>query len=208
VQPAVFPGNVTESRFLDAYWRLTLRRPQVGADAALRALVTAGAGDRSPLVGVLAGHAGEAARRLVAVYQALDDRTLSIARRLLGPLPGREAWDAFAASMMALQPSQLAWRLGIGEDGLDAAERLRGMGDLGWIGALVTGSEHGPVLVEGTGVHAGRIGIAASGVEAEPLFLGEDDAAALADATADMVSAARGLLGAYLDARRTAGRRD
>jgi hypothetical protein len=204
-----YPGGLSELRFVETYWRLTLRKPQVGADAALRAMVTAGAADRGPLVGVLASHAGEAARRLVAVYEALDDRTYPIARRLQGPLPGRAAWDSFTATVMALQPSQLAWRLGVGEDGLEALERMRSMGDLGWIGPCVSASEEGALLIDGPGEHSDGIAIARAGTSADqPLRLREDDAAALADATADMTSVARGLLGAYLDARRMAGRRD
>jgi hypothetical protein len=209
MEPDRYPGGLSELRFVDAYWRLTLRKPQVGADAALRAMVTAGAGDRGPLVGVLASHAAEAARRLVAVYSALDDRTYPIARRLQGPLPGRDAWDEFVSTVMALQPSQLTWRLGVGEDGLAAAERMRSMGDPTWLGPLVSAAEHGTLLIDGPGERDGRIGVAIAGQpEVEALRLSEDDAASLADATADMVSVARGLLGSYLDARRVAGRRD
>jgi hypothetical protein len=111
----------------------------------------------------------------------------------------------------SLEPGDMLRRLSISEDALEHAVQLRGQGDLDWVGALIGAAESGNTsLLAFSSGHAGPA--------AEAFFTGagenlsarvtEDDAATLADLTAEMVSIARGFLGAYLGARRTAGRRE
>src|SRR6185312_1018952 len=90
-----FPGGLRELEFVDAYCRSSLRKPQMAADAALRALVFSDAADRAILVGLIAQELAESCRRLVAVHNALSDRRYSIARSLIKPLPGAAEWRDF-----------------------------------------------------------------------------------------------------------------
>lgn len=203
--PTTYPGGMDELRFVETYWQLTLRKPQVGADAALRTMVTAAAVDRMALMGVIGDYVGEAARRLVAVYTALEDRTYPVGTSLAKPLPGREAWDAFAQVALTAEPRMTLRTLSLGEDGLDAAERLRGLGDVGWVGPLISALEAGGLLVEGAGKRGmGKVAFAGTGGE-RVLVLDEDDAATLADMAAEFSGIGRGFLAAYLEARSYAG---
>lgn len=203
-----YPFGQDELEFVDAYWRTSLRIPQVAADAALRTLVTAGQADRLLLVGTIAAGVGEAARRLTAVCAALEDRTYPVGKSLLRPLPGRAEWYELIQQVVTIEPSAMRWRLGLDDSAQQPAERLRAMGDLSWVGPLVDAACQEGIVVEGT--YGGRPGarfIAVKDrVEAAQAF-GEDDAAGLADTAAELVAIARGFLGAYLEGRQSAGYR-
>jgi hypothetical protein len=213
---AVFPGGFSELEFVEAYLNSALRKPQVVVDSALRSLVLASAGDRIMLSGLIAEQLIEACRRLVAVYDALSDRTHSVARSLLRPLPGAGPWRKFVKQAAAFTPEQTLRELGLGEEALDSANRLRAQPDLGGLTPLLEASETGGamLLVPGFDTHKAptEFWIAGPAREGPPLAArldaGEQEAAALADITADLVSIARGFLAAYLGARRSAGRRD
>lgn len=208
-----YPGGLSELDFVEAYLRGALRKPQVVADSLLRSLVLAGQNDRLILSGLLAEQLAEACRRLAAVHIALSDRTYPVARTLARPLPGLAAWVAFAQQAGTFTPEQLLRELSLGDDALASARTLRAQPDLGSLNELVAAAEHGSGMVLLPGVHASECWYAGPGDgDAEPIAaaLGteEADAAMLADLTADLCGVARGFLGAYLDARRGAGRRD
>jgi hypothetical protein len=213
--PAVsFPGNMTELDFVEAYAKSALRKPQMAADAARRTLVFSESGDRAILVGLIAQELAEAARRLVAVYQSLSDRTLSVARSLLKPLPGQAAWMEFVQRAATISPEQMLRELSIGNDALEAAQLLRSQPELGELGGLVAAAETGnPMLLipDLARRHvAEEIWLAGVDVDGGPIAssfgASEGDATTLADITADISTNARDFLMSYLNARRGAGR--
>lgn len=210
-----YPGDLSELSFLDAYHRSVLRKPQVIADAILKTILHADAGDRALLTGAIAVELGEACRRLVAVYEALSDRRFPIAKVLMRELPGAAAWNTFAQQAGTFAPEQMLRELNLPESALPSCERLRSQPDLGVLTEVVAASESGSgmVIVPAAGAGgptetwiAGRTSEGHGMAAAIPVS--EGDAAALADITADLVSIARGFLGAYLEARRGAGRRE
>jgi hypothetical protein len=211
---SVYPGEMRELQFVEAYWRTTLRAPQTIADAMLRAGVTASQDDRLLVAGAIAQQLGESCRRLVAVRDALFDRRFSIARSLLNPLPGVAEWRTFAQWAATSEPEGTLRDLGLGEDALESAQRLRSQPDLTWIEPLIEAQVAGNVLSLSTarqGKAATQLWVGPAPGESTPsghLVVNEDDTATLADTTADMVSIARGFLGSYLRARLGAGRRD
>lgn len=216
MQPTPFPGSLRELEFVDAYYRSALRKPQMAADAALRALVFSDAGDRAILVGLIAQELAEACRRLVAVYNALADRRYSIARSLMRPLPGVTEWLAFIQEAGTFTPEQICRELSLGEDAIDSATQLRGEPHLADLTGLVTAAESGSAMLlvplpEGRYVPT-ECWIAAAVEASDPIAASvsptEQEAANLADITANLCSIARGFLGTYLGNRRSAGRRD
>jgi hypothetical protein len=145
---AAYPGNMSELDFVEAYARSALRKPQMAADAALRALVFSESGDRAILTGLIAQELAEAARRLVAVYAALSDRTHAVARSLLRPLPGANEWASFVQRAATISPEQMLRECSIGSDALEAAQMLRGQPELAELGGLVAAAESGnPMLL-------------------------------------------------------------
>lgn len=211
-----FPGGLSELEFVEAYARSALRKPQMAADAALRTLVFAEAGDRAVLAGLIGQELGEACRRLVAVHFALANRTYSIARSLLRPLPGVAEWQAFVHQAGTFTPEQMLRELSLGEDALHHAENLRGQPDLALLTGLVAAAATGNsmLLIPGLGQRnvPGEClfaGVNSDGeVFSSSFGVSEGDAANLADLTADLSGIARGFLLSYLGARRGAGRRD
>jgi hypothetical protein len=204
-----FPGGLSELEFVEAYRRGALRKPELAADMALRALAFADAGDRTVFAGVIAQELAEACRRLTAVCAALGDRRYSIARSLLRPLPGLEEWETFAQKAAIYAPERMLFDLGLGEEALPHAIAVRSQPDLAGLSGLVAAAEAGSAMVlvpPGERAEAWLAGAAErrSPVAASVLAT-EAEAAALADLTGDLCGAARGFLGAYLGARRTAG---
>lgn len=211
---AAFPGNMSELDFVEAYAKSALRKPQMAADAALRTLVFSESGDRAILVGLIAQELAEAARRLVAVYQALGDRTHSVAKSLLRPLPGVVEWKEFVQRAATISPEQMLRELSIGNDALEAAQMLRGQPELGELAGLVSAAESGnPMLLipdlarRHVAEECWLAGIDADGNPIASSFgSSEGDATTLADITADLSTIARDFLMSYLNARRNAGR--
>ncbi len=204
-----YPGNLKELAFLDAYQRGALRKPQVAADALLRALAFADPNDRPVLAGAIAAELAEACRRLVAVWEALSDRRQPIAKALLGPLPGVAAWLAFAQQAATFTPEQTLRELGIGDTAAAAAEHLGSHSALAGLAGLIAAAERGSGMVLLPAAHSSEGWLAGvdaeAGAVAASFGIGEPDAAALADLTADFSGAARAFLGAYIEARRGAG---
>ena len=66
---------------------------------------------------MLAGQLVEATLRLTAVFEALDDRRVSIAERLRGPLPGAHEWVALAQLAATAEPEGVVRRLALDEGG-------------------------------------------------------------------------------------------
>ncbi|MGE3075225.1 MAG: hypothetical protein AB7N24_15830 [Dehalococcoidia bacterium] len=211
---ASFPGNMAELDFVEAYAKSALRKPQMAADAALRALVFSESGDRAILAGLIAQELAEACRRLVAVYDALADRTHSVARSLLKPLPGQAQWMQFIQRAATISPEQMLRELNIGNDALEAAQLLRSQPELGELAGLVAAAETGnPMLLipDLARRHvAEEVWLAGVNADGEPIASSfgaeEGDATTLADITADISTIARDFLMSYLNARRGAGR--
>lgn len=203
-------GGMGDIAFLEAYHQSVLRKPQVVADALLRATVTSGQDDRLLVMAGLAFELAEACRRLVVVRAALADRWLPVADAVGAELPGVEAWRTFATWAGSTTPEAMLRELALGEDARESAERLRSQPDLGWVTPLIAGAETGdlPIVLRDRdrGPDATVVVGRANGEGGPAISLGEGDAATLADMTADMVSIARGFLGSYLAARREAGR--
>ncbi len=215
MQANAYPGGLSELDFVDAYCQSTLRKPQVVADAALRALVLAGTGDRLILGGLIAEQLAESCRRLTAVHHALWERMHPVARTLLEPLPGLVEWRRLVQLAGSLAPEQMLRDLSLDESAVESARRLRSQPNLAGLDELVAAAESGNAMLLIPGLESRRVasgswfsGLSRGG-ETVVTELGPDegDAAALADITADLSSIARGFLGAYLHSRRTAGRR-
>lgn len=210
-----YPAGLSELDFVETYLHSSLRKPQIAADAALRTLVLAGSFDRVILTALIAEQLAEACRRLVAVYSALADRTYPIARSLLGPLPGAEAWQRFIHWAAVTSPEEMVRELHIGEAGIESARKLRSQPDLGMFTPLVEAAESQTLAflipspeVKRTPVSFWVSGSDTGGAPLSVRFAAEEgDSAALADMTADLTGISRGFLGAYLEARLGAGRR-
>jgi hypothetical protein len=215
VQQHPYPAGLSELEFLDIYERSALRKPQVAADAALRTLVLAGTSDRVTLTALIAQQFVEAARRLVAVHEALGNRREPVALALTRPLPGAAEWRDFAQRAGTLEPEDMLRNLALNETARPSAELLRRQPDLGQFTELIRACETGSEMLlvrESNGSRAPvEFWLAGIGRDGEPaqaaIGTAEDDAAMFADLTADLSSVARGFLGAYLGARRTDGRR-
>jgi len=209
-----YPGGLSELDFVATYAASTLRKPQVVADSALRTLVLASQADRIVLAGLVAEQLAEACRRLTAVYVALANRQDSVAKWLLGPLPGLDPWKEMIQDAATLTPDQMLRHLSLDDSALEYAQRLRGQPDLSRLTDLVAAASTGGgmLLVPWLESHRGPLEILYSGctvgeVDGISALIGveESDAAVLADLTAGMSSIARGFLQAYLGARRGAG---
>lgn len=211
-----FPGGMAELEFVEAYARSALRKPQMAAEAALRALVFAESADRAILAGLIGVELAEACRRLTAVHLALGDRRYSIARSLMRPLPGVAEWRLFAHQAGTFTPQQMLWELSLGEDALPQAENLRSQPGLAELeGVIEAATSANPMLLlPGLAVHQVPAESWLAGVSGEGAWLAssfgatEQEAANLADLAAELCSIARGFLMSYLGSRRSAGRRD
>ncbi len=211
-----FPGGLSELEFVESYWRSALKKPQMAADSTLRSLVFAEAGDRAILTGLIAQELAEACRRLVAVSAALADRRISVARSLLQPLPGVTEWTAFIQQAATFTPEQMLRELSLDSSAMPHATSLRAQSDLAALSGLVAAAEAGnPMLLLPPGGNRNvpsECWFAGIGHDGEPFAASfgveEQDAANLADLTADLSSIARGFLATYLSARQAAGWRD
>ena len=205
---------MAELDFVEAYARSALRKPQLAADAALSRLVFSESGDRAILTGLIAQELAEAARRLVGVYEALADRTHPVAKSLLRPLPGAQAWKTFVHHAATFTPDQMLRELSIGSDALESAQLLRAQPELHELTGLVAASESGNAMLLIPDLARRQVAeecwLAGLDSNGEPIASSfgssEADATTLADITADISSIARGFLMSYLNARRGAGR--
>ena len=204
-----YVAGLTEIRFLEEYERTVLSKPQMVADAALKALAFAPPYERPALVGMLAEQLVEAALRLTAVFEALDDRRVSIAEHLRGPLPGVEAWEALAQLAATAEPEGVVRRLALDEGAVESATQLRGLPIPEWLPALIEASTAADSLAMPAPID--QLAVTGTNAEGERLEVrlaaGENDTVAMADLIADLCSVARGFLGAYLRARRSLGQR-
>ena len=209
----MYPGDLSELDFVESYARSALRKPEKAADAALRSLVFAEAGDRAILTGLIGFELAEACRRLVAVYDALADRRYPIAKSLLRPLPGVEEWRLFVHRAATFTPEQTLRELSLGDNAIDHARNLRAQPSLPDLEGLVAAASSGnPMLLAPSGGNRNILEECwFSGVDAEgqPFAIafgaGESDAANLADLTGDLCAIGRGFLRSYLEGRRGAG---
>ncbi len=206
---SAYVAGLGEIAFLEEYERSVLSKPQMVADAALKALAFAPPYERPALVGMLASQLVEAALRLTAVFEALDDRRFPVADSLRGPLPGAAAWVALAQLAGTAEPEGVVRRLALDDGAVESAAQLRGLPVPEWLPALIeaTGAPDSLAMpapidqlaVTGTNGQGERVEVR--------LAAGEEATVAMADLVADLCSVARGLLGAYLRARRSMGQR-
>jgi hypothetical protein len=210
--PDAFPGGLAELAFVEAYWRSALRKPQIAADTALRSLVFADLADRALLTGLIGQELAEACRRLVAVHDALADRTYNVARSLMRPLPGLDEWRQFVRQAAAYTPEQMLRELSLDSSAMPSAINLRSQDGLGQLNGLVAAAAGGSAMLlvprpaKNADTECWYAGITSDGPPVAASFgTDEIDAANLADLTADLSSIARGFLGAYLESRRNAG---
>lgn len=209
-----FPGGLSQLEFVESYWRSALKKPQMAADSALRALVFSDSAGRALLTGLIASELVEACRRLVAVHTALSDRRFSIAQTLLRPLPGAAEWAAFVHQAGTFTPEQMLRELSLGEDALEHAEHLRSQPALADFTAMISAAETGNAMLltpNGRNVadECWLGGVDSNGESVASSFgTSESEATTLADVTADLSAIARGFLGAYLGHRLDAGRSD
>lgn len=210
----LLPGRLSEDEFLHAYATQTLRKPQVVADNVLTGIFLTDATYRGALTTLLVQEAMEAARRLVAVWEALTDRSRPVARSLAGPLPGAEGWTRFAAAVTqaatADRPAALLRAMAIDDSALQSAEELCAFDGLARFVVPLRVFEAGPPLVAITGGAPGTLLLARGadaasdgGAEAR-MALTDDQIVALGDATGDFATWAGDFLGAYLDGRSAA----
>ncbi len=204
---APYIERLTELRFLEEYERSVLSKPQMVSDTALRSLAFCPPYERPALVGMLAGQLVEAALRLTAVFEALDDRRFSVAESLRGPLPGAEAWVALTQLAATAEPEGVVRRLALDEGAVESAAQLRGLPVPEWLPALIEATKAADSLAMPAPVD--QLAITGTNAEGERLEVrlaaGEEATVAMADLIADLCSVARGFLGAYLRARRSLG---
>ncbi|MCK9485934.1 MAG: hypothetical protein M0R73_04425 [Dehalococcoidia bacterium] len=200
-----------EVAFLRAYESTTAWKPQVVADNVLTGIFLADTTYRGSLAALLLQESVEAARRLAAVWHALADRSMTVARRLEAPLPGAAQWTAMASAVgLTEDPRDVLRMLGLDESAEESATELLEFGGLTWYTDPIRAAEAGPpALTVASGQPATLVwsGHDAAGAPAEAYVLLEDEAViALADATGDFVTWTRDFLGAYIDARTGANR--
>ncbi len=206
---APYIARLSELAFLEAYEQTVLSKPQMVADTALRSLAFCSPYERPALVGMLAEQLVEAALRLTAVFEALDDRRVSSAERLRGPLPGADAWVSLAQLAATAEPEGVVRRLALDEGAEENAAQLRGLPVPEWLPDLIVASTAADSLAMPAPVDQLAItGTTEEGERVEVrLAAGENATVAMADMIADLCSVARGFLGAYLRARRSLGQR-
>ncbi len=204
---AGYVAGLGEFAFLEEYERSVLSKPQMVADTALRSLAFCPPHERPALVGMLAAQLVEATLRLTAVFEALDDRRMSIAERLRGPLPGAHEWVALAQLAATAEPEGVVRRLALDEAAVESATQLRGLPVPEWLPALIEASTAADSLAMPAPID--QLAITGTNTEGERLQVrlasGENATVAMADLVADLCSVARGFLGAYLRARRSLG---
>jgi hypothetical protein len=199
-----------ELTFLRAYEATTLTKPQVVADNVLTGIFLADTAHRAALASLLLQEAVEAARRLSAVWQALSSRSTPVVDVLRAPLPNVSRWEALAAAVEGVEdPAEVLRVLGIDDSARESADEMLEFTGLSWFSNAIRTFEAGPAaftLEPGTPLTVVATGHDRSGARAETRVLLEDDRViALGDATGDFVTWARDFLGAYMDARESAG---
>ncbi len=205
--PANRPGSLSEAEFLQAYATQALRKPQVVADNVLTGIFLTEASYRGALTALLVQEAVEAARRLLAVWTALTDRTQPVARTLAGPLPGADAWIAFARAVEGAasteQPAALLRMMAIDDSALRSAEELCLFEGLARFAIPIRVYEGGPPIVAASRGATGTLTLsntsAGESVETK-MSLADAQIVALGDATGDFTTWAGDFLGAYIEA--------
>jgi hypothetical protein len=202
-QPA---GDWNELDFLRAYEESTLWKPQVVADNVLNGIFLADAAHRALLAALMVQEVAEAARRLNHVWIALTDRSVSVGRRLAGPLPGADDWDRLATTLETIEePAQVLGLLNLDESVLDSVEELLDYRPLHLFTSAVRVAEAGPPNATIEPAHPPVLVLSNIDPRGERyearIELADDRVIALGDATGDFVTWARDFLGAYLDAR-------
>lgn len=212
---STLPGGMEETEFLAAYAAHALRKPQVVADNVLTGIFLTDVRYRGALTALLVQESVEAARRLAAVWGALSDRTQPVARSLAGPLPDAAAWLRFSGAVeraaASEQPASLLRAMSIDDSALPSAQELCTFAGLVRFAVPLRVYESGPpaatVLGTGPGILLLSNTDAAGALVEARMSLSDEQIVALGDATGDFTSWASDFLGAYIEARDTAGAR-
>jgi hypothetical protein len=122
-------------------------------------------------------------------------------------------WRVFIHQAATFTPEQMLRELSLDSSAMNFAINLRGQPDLSGLTGLVAAAETGNSMLlvppsngRGAPIECWFAGVAADGTPNAASFgIDEQDAAGLADITADLCGIARGFLGVYLDSRRGAG---
>ena len=191
--------------FLRAYDTSTLRRIEVVSDALLERIFRADDSHRGVLAAQLIAELSEAAQRLVAVCNALRERSTPVARALVAPLPGSDEWRTFAEAVFEAHPPTLVRAMGLDETALDSADELASVTDLIRHAEVIRVHESGPpvaILEPGDTLRLRLIGHDRTGVRCEfSIALSEARVVGLADATGHLVALARDFLLTHIELR-------
>ena len=136
-----FPVGLDEKLFLELWCNSLLPKLQVIADLILKSFPFAMPSDRPALVSVLVVQVVEASLRLVAVNNALADRSESVAVNLTKSLPGQSDWEEFVQFAGNLDPIQVLAHLNVGEEALPSAELLCSQNEFSVISQLISVGE-------------------------------------------------------------------
>jgi hypothetical protein len=199
-----FPDGWSELDFLRAYQSTALRKPEVVADTALSSLFLAETGNRALLAAGVAQECAEAARRLLAVWRALTDRSRPVGRALLAPLPGPEEWEAFAGEVHEAPPEDLLAAMRLGPDVEESAAELAAAPGLAWYAELMRAFEgRPPIVLIAPGSPPALLLIYDNAGERRELRLPlhEESVVGLGDAAGAFIALARDFLGAYIEMR-------
>ncbi|MDA0350656.1 MAG: hypothetical protein O3A10_00410 [Chloroflexi bacterium] len=195
----------SELAFLRAYDDATLRRIETVSDAILERIFRTEDRHRAVLAAQLLTELAEAAQRLVAVCNALRDRSIPVGRALLKPLPTSEDWRTFAEAVFEAHPGDLARAMGLDETAIDSAAELASVTDLARHADIIRVHEGGPpiaLLEPGDPPLLRLVGHDRGGERQEfTIVLSEPRVIALADATGHLVALARDFLLTHIELR-------
>ena len=155
--------------------------------------------DRPALVSVLVVQVVEASLRLVAVNNALADRSESVAVNLTKSLPSQSDWEEFVQFAGNLDPIQVLAHLNVGEEALPSAELLCSQNEFSVISQLISVVDSGEVVFIPQRDNANVV----FSLDGNMISVSTDEleVVSLADLTANLSFIAKGFLLAYMQAR-------
>lgn len=199
-------SQIEDLDFLRGYWETTLWKPQVVADNVLTGIYLADASYRAALATLMLQECAEAARRLSAVFLALQNSRDDLATLLKQTLPTANDWKNMINIVEAqASPEELLEIIGLENGPLKTAEEFLNTRELLRYAVPISLYERGPPTVINDKIAANESmlklynsDLAGNSVTAT-IPLEEEQVVALGDATGDFVTWARDLLGTYID---------
>ena len=194
-----FPVGLDEKLFLELWCNSLLPKPQVIADLILKSFPFAMPSDRPALVSVLVVQVVEASLRLVAVNNALADRSENVAVNLTKSLPSQSDREEFVQFAGNLDPIQVLAHLNVGEEALPSAELLCSQNEFSVISQLISVVDSGDVVFIPQRDNANVV----FSLDGNMISVSTDEleVVSLADLTANLSFIAKGFLLAYMQAR-------